>query len=164
MLHATNDEKQQMLQDLVKIVQEHKAVLKERDHYEFVLKLMIEEKGNSDFDMKILLQNLVLKLQEPSNECGSWIHTSLLEGAVQSLQQQNATQREETYRLKHLLSESEMRNQVQANELEDCNKKIAQFLSELNSNDARLKIMQEESQIKCDKVQNLFNEAVAAKV
>jgi hypothetical protein len=167
MLHATNDEKQRMLQDLVKVINEHKAVLKERDHYEFILKLLIQEKGNFDYDIQSLLQNLIVKLSEPSSDDiggSSWIQTSLLEGAVQALQQQNTTQREEIYKLKHLLSESQMHTQVQANELDDCNKKIAQFLDELNSNDAKLKIMQEEAKIKCDKIQDYCNEAVAAKV
>lgn len=57
-----------------------------------------------------------------------------------------------------------MRNQVQENELDNCNKKIAQFLDELNSNEAKLKIMREETQEKCDKVQELCNESVSAKV
>jgi len=102
-----NDERKQLFQDLSTLAQDYKILLRERDHYETVLKLILREKVCDSHNAYHLLEALMSKLaslESKNNIIGDGSEASagnqaLLEGALEVVQEQNNYYRDQISKL-----------------------------------------------------------------
>lgn len=92
-IETTKEKQVQLEKTHASLVEEHKAISRERNHYESILKLILQERQSDGLNLHDLLQTLISKLNTMAEEAGGEIKGGLLEGALQAVQVQNANYR-----------------------------------------------------------------------
>ena len=167
-IYQVANEKMELHKAYEELMDEHRALLKERQSYEGILNLILKEKKGTEESIHQILETLINKLNAIAAEEGTNSRFTVLESALHAVQGQNSQYREEITELKCKLNTVEQNHLVIRSELESAltrsRTEAEQLRTSLQSRNDECGATQRLHLEKLAKLQELHDSAVSAKV
>lgn len=182
-----NEEKAEIVADLEELVNSYQDLEKERDNYESILKMILKEKNSSESNIRGLVDSLVAHLNASSSVTPETVVSSthlvgqphsprpsehsnsrsFLEGALNMIQEQNISVREELARVKESLQSTTGQNTLLLTHNQTLLEKVNEFQRQIESKEAEseenLKALSSEKE-KYQELEKLYHAVLTGKV